>query len=518
MLRAAGRPMLRLRRVQWFVVLEVAFAAFACWLHVRSLPSLPRGFYKDETSIAYNAYLIATTGQDEFGVSWPLYTQSFDDYKNAGYLYLSVAVMRIAGLSLWTVRMPSFLCWVAGTLFFYLLARRVWPDRWSRTFLLLQLAFTPSLWCLSRIGFEAIGLYPTLGLFLLGVYRGFEERSLKWAALGGLGIGLSTYMYSTFRLLAPLHCLLVLACYARREHLMRLAGFAASAAVSVIPFAWFLVEHGDLLTMRYREIGYAHEDMPLSDKLSFFAARYSEYCSPGYLLRYGDGNLRHHTGYGGELFLPTLIMLFIGIGAILARPALRRVRFHWLLLGGLVLSPVAAALTKSQNHSLQAFSLVLFAIALATCGVRHVLRRAPSVLSALVLAGTALKAFLFVAYYFGPYRTVSIAAFEFYGQRQAIEKAIAQGATRIILDRRRPSRHPELHAGFYRVILSARYKDKLPPLEPGKPSDVGPGEFFVFQDEKNQYADLRDGMPEGALYLAAPYGRVVDRPRLRANR
>lgn len=503
------------RRVRWFVVLEVALAAFAVWLHVRSLPSIPRGFYKDETSIAYNAYLIATTGQDEFGVAWPLYIQSFDDYKNGGYVYLSVALMRIAGLSLWTVRMPSLVCWIAGSLFFYLLARRVWPDHWSRLFLILQLAFTPSLWCLSRIGFEAIGLYPTVGLFLLGVYRGFEERSLKWAALGGLGIGLSTYMYTTFRLLAPLHCLLVLLCYARREHVKRLAAFAASAAVSVIPFAWFLLAHGDLLTMRYREIGYVHEDMLLADKLRFFAGRYSDYFSPSYLVMYGDGNLRHHTGYGGELFAPTLIAACAGIGAILALPSLRRVRFHWLLLGGLVLSPVAAALTKSINHSLQAFSLVLFAIPLATCGFHQLVRAVPRVLPALVLAATAVNAFLFVANYFGPYTTASIAAFEYYGQRQAIEKAVRHGASRVVLDRRRAGRHAELHANFYRVILSARYKDKLPPLEPGKPSEVHPGEFFVFQDEKNQYADLRDEMPAGALYLAAPSGRVEDRPKIR---
>ena len=76
---------------------------------------MPRGFYKDETSIAYNAWLIATTGRDEFGVAWPMYIESFGDYKNAGYVYLSVVVMRIFGLSLWTVRLPSVLCWAVGS-------------------------------------------------------------------------------------------------------------------------------------------------------------------------------------------------------------------------------------------------------------------------------------------------------------------------------------------------------------------------------------------------------------------
>src|SRR3954452_6281664 len=99
-------------KVTWAVALEVALAGLAVWVHVHSLASMPQGFYKDEVSIAYNAHLIATTGRDEFGVWFPLYPKSFGDYKNAGYVYLSVLVTRIVGLSSWSVRIPSVICWL----------------------------------------------------------------------------------------------------------------------------------------------------------------------------------------------------------------------------------------------------------------------------------------------------------------------------------------------------------------------------------------------------------------------
>ena len=503
-------------------LIEAAIASVAVWLHIRSLPSLPRGFYKDEISIAYNAHLIATTGRDEFGVSWPMYIESFGDTKNAGYVYLSALVTRLFGLTLWTVRMPSLLCWLLGTLLFYLLGRRLWPAAPARIFLLSLLAFTPSLFCMSRVGFEVIALYPALGLFLLGVWRGFEERSLRWAALAGVGIGAATYMYTTFRMLAPLHCLLVLSCYPRREYLKLHAVFAAAAALTVIPFAIYFHSHYEQLTMRYREIGYLHEAIPLRDKFDQFVARYSDYFSVKYLLLEGDPNPRHHTGFGGELYLPLLLFMLVGTAAILLSPRVRKLRWNRLLLGGVVLAPIAAALTKTGSHSLQSFSLVLFAILLATTGLQYAADSVPRLSGKwavgarvsvwLVVAWTLFDAAAFVRHYFGPYKEISIAAFEYYGQRQAIEKAIRSNASRILLDHRRRGRHAELLAPFYRHILEQRLRRALPPIEPGMPKDLRPGEFLIYQDRKDLFRDLRDGMPPGALYLAVPYD-VIKRPR-----
>jgi hypothetical protein len=511
-------PRVLLSKLTWPIALELAIVGVAVWAHVAELPTMPRGFYKDEVSIVYNAYLIATTGHDEFGVSFPMYTKSWGDYKNAGYVYLSVVVMRIFGLSSWTVRLTSVLCWLAGSWFLYSLGRRLWPRTDSRLFLLLQLAFTPSVFCFSRMAFEVIGLYPALALFLLGVQRGFEKKSVRWAAIAGVAIGASTYMYSTFRLLAPLHCLLVLLCYGTRRHLRLLLSFATSAACTVIPFAWYMYAHGDNLTARYREIGYVHQAMPATEKLGMFLARYVNHFSPDYLLIHGDENRRLHTGYCGELFAPTLLALVLAIALIVCVPRFRRVRFHCLLLGGLVLSPIAAALTLEQHNSLRAFSLVVFAIPLATLGFHHGLYKAPRWVPSLVVVASLLCSGAFVADYYGPYRAASIGPFEYYGIREAIVKAVRAQASRVVIDSRRRGRHADLYANFYTVILAKRWRDRLPPLQPGHPADVQPGEYFIFEDRKQGYPELREGLPEGGLYVAAPYGPVIQQLAKRIKR
>lgn len=499
--------------LSWPIVLELVVATLAVWAHFTAIAKMPQGFYKDEVSIVYNAYLIATTGHDEFGVSFPMYTKSWGDYKNAGYVYLCVLVMRFFGLSTWTVRLTSVLCWLAGSWALYSLGRALWPRVQSRLFLLLLAAFTPAVFCFSRMAFEVIGLYPALALFLLGVQRGFESRSLRWAAVAGVAIGSATYMYSTFRLLAPLHCLLVLLCYATRRHLRALLVFAASAACTVIPFAWYMYAHGENLTARYREIGYVHRDMPVSEKLGMWVSRYLNHFSPDYLLLHGDTNRRLHSGFCGELFAPTLLMVLLAIVLIVCMSELRRVRFHWLLLGGLVLSPMAAALTLEQVNSLRAFSLVVFAIPLAVLGFHHGFQRAPRWLPALVLGATMLCSGAFVADYFGPYRKASIKSFENYGMLEAIVKAGRAHASRIVIDSRRGGLHADLYANFYSVILKRRWGDRLPPLQPGRVGDVQPGEYFIFEDWKRANLTLRDGVPEHSLFIAVPHGPALKKLR-----
>lgn len=503
-------------RITWALALEIAIAGLAAWAHLRSLSKMPPGIYKDEVSFAYNAYLIATTGHDEYGVSFPLYPKAFGEYKSAGYVYLSVLVMRVLGLSSWTVRFPSVLCWFAGSAIMYAFGRRMWPRIESRLFLLLQLAFTPSLLCLSRMAFESIGLYPLLALFIVGVHHGFERKSPRWAATAGFAIGATTYMYATFRLLAPLHCLLILVCYCTRKHIRSLLAFAISAAASVIPFAWYMAQHGDNLTKRYRLVGYVHQSIPFTDKLSMFVERYVTYFSPQYLLTRGDENLRLHTGTTGELLAPAVLALLFGIGIIFLVPRFRRVRFLWVLLGGLLVSPISAALTLEHYHSLRSFSLVVFAIPLSVYGFHHVLRKIPGHVPALIVVATMLCAGSFVKDYFGPYRAIAIGPFETHGIRESILKAVHAQATRVVLDSRRQSRHADLYSGFYTVVLGKQRA--LPPLEPGRPRDVRPGEYFIFEDPKHAFPELREGLPADAVYVAAPYGPVTQQLSKRIKR
>ena len=82
----------------------------------------------DEAALGYNAYSLLKTGHDEWGVAFPAIFRAFGDYKLPGYVYLAVPAVKLFGLTVPGVRLPSAL---AGTMLIfvtYLLARAFFSD------------------------------------------------------------------------------------------------------------------------------------------------------------------------------------------------------------------------------------------------------------------------------------------------------------------------------------------------------------------------------------------------------
>jgi predicted membrane-bound mannosyltransferase len=109
-------------------LLGFAIVVAAIIAHVHGLATLPRGFYVDESSIAYNAYQIAQTGRDEHGVAWPLYFKAFGEYKNPLYIYALALFYRLVGYSELTTRLLSAGCWLAGAAVTYRLGHRLFTE------------------------------------------------------------------------------------------------------------------------------------------------------------------------------------------------------------------------------------------------------------------------------------------------------------------------------------------------------------------------------------------------------
>ena len=77
------------------------------FVYGRHVTTNPRGFFIDESSIAYNAYLVSRTGRDEHGQAWPLYFRAFGEYKNPIYIYLLASIFRLTGPSILAARLLS---------------------------------------------------------------------------------------------------------------------------------------------------------------------------------------------------------------------------------------------------------------------------------------------------------------------------------------------------------------------------------------------------------------------------
>src|SRR6266446_382237 len=100
------------QRYRWPLLFAIVFA-WGTALYTYEVTRNPAGFFVDESSIAYNAYTISQSGQDEFGNSWPLYFRAFGDYKNPIYIYLLAVLFKLTGPSILTARL---LCAGAGIL------------------------------------------------------------------------------------------------------------------------------------------------------------------------------------------------------------------------------------------------------------------------------------------------------------------------------------------------------------------------------------------------------------------
>jgi len=154
----------------------LVIAAVAAVLYVWNVRSNPPGFHVDESSVAYNAHLIATTGKDEHGEPWPLFFRAFGEYKNPVYVYLLAAVFRVTGPSIAVARQSTAMLGLLAAVFMGWLALRMSRQWIVASFVLATATLTPWLFELSHVVVE-VALYPlVIALFLLAVHRSSRKQ------------------------------------------------------------------------------------------------------------------------------------------------------------------------------------------------------------------------------------------------------------------------------------------------------------------------------------------------------
>lgn len=480
----------------WIGVLIALVAGLAIAAHAWRIADIPHGFFLDETSIGYNAWQIAQSGRDEHGVAWPLYFRAFGEYKNPVYIYFLAAIYKVFGLSETATRAASFAAWLIGSLLLLDLLRRLTKDRAVLLYAVICIGFTPWLFALSRISFEVISLYPLLVLNLWAIHRAYEGDAVRWAAVGGIALGVAAYAYSTFRMLAPLQVLALLLAYPGREYWRRHAWLLGSCVVTMMPLAAYALAHADNLTLRFGHITYLHDPgLTTWDKVAAFVERYLEYFGPDFLAVHGDPIIRHHTGLGGELLLATIPLALLGLWFGLRRGS----SFTRLLVAGVVIAPLAAALTREHGHSLRAFSMVVFAIPLSVMGAIWLRERLGSIAVLLLAACAAIQGALYTLDYSTRYAAATDVEFGSRGFEAALRAALARSTGRVIVDGR-PL--PQIHILFYREILAIEegpaVRDRT--VLVGREDELRPGDAYIMFDPAFSCAGCREGLPAKGLF------------------
>jgi len=185
------------------ILLIIVLAAF---LRLYKLDQFPAGLNADEAAIGYNAYSLLETGRDEHGNAWPVHFKSFGDYKPGLYFYLTLPFVKVLGLNIWAVRLPSAILGTLGVLGIFLLVRELFKNSAISYELSaissFLLAISPWHLHFSRGGWEtnAATFFILVGVF--GVLRGL--RSPKFFVFGFLFLVFSLYTYHSARIIVPL--------------------------------------------------------------------------------------------------------------------------------------------------------------------------------------------------------------------------------------------------------------------------------------------------------------------------
>ena len=334
-----------------------------CFLHFWNIGTAPRGFFFDESAIAYNAYCIAQTGADEYGVRWPVFFRSFDIYMDPIGVYSAVLPIRAFGLREWAARLPSALYHLMACVAFFLLLRLWRFGSWfalggSIVFSVIPWVFPVSRNC----------AYAGLTAAIFGMVKGFilstphcvggQLAVLYWPGLSGRS--LSTRSRSVCLFFAPLAvgCGVVLWRPLVRRWRVVLAT-AISALVFLLPMIISAPWSPGALTTRFQQVNLFHGVAPLGEVMVSVASRYLDYFSPRFLLISGDPGLCHHTGRGGELYWCLAPLIIAGLYVVMRYWRGSHVR---IVLVGLLVSPVSAALTVDRMHSTRcAYGVILAA-------------------------------------------------------------------------------------------------------------------------------------------------------------
>ncbi|MDO8503443.1 MAG: glycosyltransferase family 39 protein [bacterium] len=341
-------------------------------LRLWDLGGLPRGFFRDEAALGYNAYSIWNTGKDEYGIPFPTVFRSFEVFFLPLYVYVSAPIVGLFGLSEFTTRILSASSGIAALGATWLLTYQLWRNKKISFFATLALAISPWHIFYSRGAFEG---NLALTLFELGFWawiKFLDTEKIRFYSLFLFASILSMYSYQTERFVVPILSVFAVLFSFKLLYSLKTKLLIPTVLAGII----FL----PLLSLSFQTGGYHRaigvsifndkrmppgwdENKPagiFSNNFLYLrtrqlAALYTSYFSPRNLFSEGDYNLQRGTEkfsvfYG--FFFPFLIL---GILYTLKKNTPRE-RLLFILI---LLSPIPAALTTDPFHTYRSLPLYL---------------------------------------------------------------------------------------------------------------------------------------------------------------
>ncbi len=213
-------------KITIYSVLFFLIFLLAVFFRLYNISSVPPSPSLDEVTIGYNAYSILQTGRDEYGYYLPILLRAYDDYRPALYVYLVIPFIKLFGLQVVAVRLPSVILSLITVVSTYFLVKELTKKyQYGKVVALLSmflLAVSPWHIYISRLGHEANAgaTFIVLGaLFFLYSVNNFGKR--WFIMLSALFYSLSFYTYQSEKVFTPLIVICLILLYWRKIFVIR---------------------------------------------------------------------------------------------------------------------------------------------------------------------------------------------------------------------------------------------------------------------------------------------------------
>ena len=357
------------------LILFIAILGIGILPRTYKVSEIPPGINRDEGSIAYTAYSLLKTGKDEYGSFYPLSFRSFGDWKLPLYIYSTVPIVAIFGLSEFSVRLTSVLTGIGTIILTFLLTRELFKNNFVALLSMFLVAVSPWHIHLSRVESESntAVFLTTAGVLLF--LKAIKGRT--WLFIPSLTLlALTYYTYAGNYIFTTL-LLLVLAMLFYKSVPKKSSTYIALALFVILSLMIFSQTVFSANKTKLSGISIFSDPSVVNAKIiiprlehqnNIFARlthnrpafavekitqNYLNSFSLNFLFVSGGGNKAHNIQNFGNMYLTESVFLFLGFLYVLLR---RNKKEYQIILLWFLIAPIASSITKDAPHTNRMFA------------------------------------------------------------------------------------------------------------------------------------------------------------------
>lgn len=218
----------------WLILIGIIFVTV-----IYKFGELPQYIGVDEAGMIYDAYCIGEYGTDRYMNSYPLYLTNFGSGQSVLCGYLVALCIKIFGLNLFAIRLPTLLIYIMSVIVSYLLISK---SKNKKTALLYTFLIITCPWNIAnaRMALDC-NLYS--GLFMLNVYLMDKAKKKYQYFIAGLSIGITLYTYCLSWISMPIFLAiwLIYMIYIKRIKIVQVIFLGIPIAILAFPLIYFLL-------------------------------------------------------------------------------------------------------------------------------------------------------------------------------------------------------------------------------------------------------------------------------------